>query len=92
MKTYDPNSGTISSYDLGDKVFSMSCTKNLVVAALAERRIVVYDDRNMSKPLYDRESALKYQTRCISCFPSGEGSTGILYLSLIFLRLCCIVY
>uniref|UniRef100_A0A7N0ZU02 Mitotic checkpoint protein BUB3 n=1 Tax=Kalanchoe fedtschenkoi TaxID=63787 RepID=A0A7N0ZU02_KALFE len=33
----------------------------------------VYDLRNMAQPEQWRESSLKYQTRCVRCYPNGTG-------------------
>ncbi|KAK3739385.1 hypothetical protein QZH41_015772 [Actinostola sp. cb2023] len=39
----------------------------------AGRRVMVWDLRNMSYVQQRRESSLKYQTRCIQCFPNKQG-------------------
>ncbi|KAG4164903.1 hypothetical protein ERO13_A13G046300v2 [Gossypium hirsutum] len=43
------------------------------VVATAGRQVNVYDLRNMSQPEQQRESSLKYQTRCVRCYPNGTG-------------------
>lgn len=44
-----------------------------VVVATAGRRLVIFDLRNLSAPVEDRESPLKFQTRCVRCFPEQSG-------------------
>lgn len=76
VNAFDPrnSSGTPdASIDLPDKVFSMSLTESRIVVGTAGRRILCYDIRNLTSPLFDRESSLKYQTRAIRSFPDGEG-------------------
>ncbi|KAE8716727.1 Mitotic checkpoint protein BUB3 [Hibiscus syriacus] len=46
---------------------------NRVVVATAGRHVNVYDLRKMSQPEQQRESSLKYQTRCVRCYPNGTG-------------------
>lgn len=44
-----------------------------MIVAMSERSIWIYDTRSLKEPLQKRESSLKYQTRCVRSFPSGEG-------------------
>lgn len=56
------------------KVFSMATSGNmLLLVGTAQRHIWIWDLRNMQHPLQRRESALKHQTRCVRCFPDGQG-------------------
>ena len=48
------------------------CGSKLIVGT-AGRRVVVMDLRNMGYVEQRRESSLKYQTRCIRCFPNQQG-------------------
>ncbi len=61
------------SIDLPAKVYSMSLAKNMLTVAMADRFVYVFDTRKMNEPFQRRESALKFQTRCIRNFPNGEG-------------------
>jgi cell cycle arrest protein BUB3 len=67
--------GEIFKVDLPDKVYSMDYNddKKLLLVAMAERHICIYDSRKMDQPLQRRESSLKYQTRQVKFFPDGEG-------------------
>jgi len=49
----------------GKKVFAMSTSKDYIVVGTSERKVFIYDFRNIDKPLQDRESSLKHQTRDI---------------------------
>ena len=51
----------------------MSLVGHRLVVATAGRHVNVYDLRNMSQPEQRRESSLKYQTRCVRCYPNGTG-------------------
>ena len=48
------------------------CGERLVVGT-ADRKVLVWDLRNMGYVQQRRESSLKYQTRCIRCFPNKLG-------------------
>ena len=48
------------------------CGERLVVGT-ADRKVLVWDLRNMGVAQQRRESSLKYQTRCIRCFPNKLG-------------------
>jgi len=52
----------------------MSLVNNRLAVGTAERRVLVYDLRNMSEPEQNRESPLKHQTRCVRIFPDGTGT------------------
>lgn len=62
--TYEQNNG---------KVYSMSVVDEKLVVATSDRKVLIWDLRNMSNYVMRRESSLKYQTRCIRVFPNKEG-------------------
>lgn len=43
------------------------------LVATADRRVVCHDLRSLAEPEFERESSLKYQTRCVRVFPDGSG-------------------
>ena len=51
----------------------MSLCGDKLVVGTAGRRVLVWDLRNMGYVQQRRESSLKYQTRCIRCFPNKDG-------------------
>ncbi|KAL3621508.1 hypothetical protein CASFOL_036420 [Castilleja foliolosa] len=63
----------VGTYSQPELVFSMSLVGNRLVIATAGRHVNVYDLRNMSQPEQQRESSLKYQTRCVRIYPNGTG-------------------
>lgn len=79
VKSWDPRctSGKentpLGTYVQPERVYSLSLVGNRLVVATAGRHINVYDLRNMSKPEQSRQSPLKYQTRCVRCYPDGTG-------------------
>jgi len=75
VNAWDPRSSgdRVAGLTLPGKVFSMSVTDSRLVVATADRRVVSYDLRMLDAPEFDRESSLKYQTRCVRTFPDGQG-------------------
>lgn len=57
----------------GGKVYSMSVVDEKLVVATSDRKVLIWDLRNMSNYIARRESSLKYQTRCVRVFPNKEG-------------------
>jgi len=55
------------------QVYTMSVCGDRLVVGTAGRRVLVWDLRNMGYVQQRRESSLKYQTRCIRCFPNKQG-------------------
>ncbi|XP_055319819.1 mitotic checkpoint protein BUB3 [Sitodiplosis mosellana] len=62
--TYEQNNG---------KVYSMDCIDEKLVVATSDRKVLIWDLRNMEQFITRRESSLKYQTRCIRIFPNKDG-------------------
>ncbi|KAJ1910366.1 mitotic spindle checkpoint protein Bub3, partial [Mycoemilia scoparia] len=65
-----------------ERVYSLSTIGHHLVVALADRKFVIYDLRDIAElakpedniePRWSRMSTLKYQTRRIQCMPSGNG-------------------
>lgn len=85
LKCWDPRSSSgqdrslVGTYTQPERVYSMSLVGNRLVVATAGRHVNVYDLRNMSQPEQRRESSLKYQTRCVRCYPNGTGATFSTY-------------
>ncbi|WOL16952.1 mitotic checkpoint protein [Canna indica] len=68
-----PDRALVGTYPLPERVYSLSLVGYRLVVATAGRHVNVYDLRNMSQPEQRRESSLKYQTRCVRCYPNGTG-------------------
>lgn len=65
----------LSTCSLPDKVYTLDSVGELLVVGTAQRKVLIWDLRSMSSgtPIENRESNLKYQTRCIRCFPNKQG-------------------
>ncbi|KAJ4824990.1 hypothetical protein Tsubulata_014365 [Turnera subulata] len=80
LKCWDPRGASgqektlVGTYQQPERVYSLSLVGNRLVVATAGRHVNVYDLRNMSQPEQRRESSLKYQTRCVRCYPNGTAS------------------
>jgi len=74
VKLWDPRTNSCTgSFNQPDKVYTMSVAGEKLVVGTAGRKVLVWDLRNMQSPQQKRESSLKYQTRCLSCFPNKSG-------------------
>lgn len=51
----------------------MSVIDEKIAVATSERKVIIWDLRNMHQYLIRRESSLKYQTRAIKISPNKEG-------------------
>ncbi|KAL6013118.1 hypothetical protein ACLOJK_003610 [Asimina triloba] len=77
LKCWDPRGASgqertlVGTYPQPERVYSLSLVGHRLVVATAGRHVNVYDLRNMSQPEQRRESSLKYQTRCVRCYPNG---------------------
>ena len=75
-------------FDLPERVYAMDIRDSLLVVGTANRQILIYDCQGQPREHMRKESPLKYQTRCISCFTdttgfavgSIEGRVGIHYV------------
>ena len=68
-----PPSACVACVQLPGKVFAAAASDTTVVVATSNRRLMAFDAANGAALLMDKESPLKYQTRCVACFPSGGG-------------------
>jgi mRNA export factor len=75
--------------DLPERVYAMDVRDNLLVVGTAGRHVIAYDCTGQPREAVRKESPLKFQTRCITCFPDStgfaigsiEGRVGIHYLT-----------
>jgi len=75
IKLWDARSSysCVGTFKQPDRVYTLSIANEKLVVGTAGRHVHIYDLRNMSEPQQRRESSLKYQTRCLRCFPDGTG-------------------
>ncbi|XP_054715891.1 mitotic checkpoint protein BUB3-like [Uloborus diversus] len=73
VKLWDTRSNTCAnSFEQPDKVYTMAICDDKLIVGTAGRRVLVWDLKMGYAP-QRRESSLKYQTRCIRCFPNKTG-------------------
>jgi cell cycle arrest protein BUB3 len=75
VKMWDPRQQQpIGTYNQsGEKVYTMSLSGERLVVGTTNKKVFVWDLRNMQFAEQRRQSSLKYQTRCIRCFPNRQG-------------------
>ncbi|TFK18219.1 WD40 repeat-like protein [Coprinopsis marcescibilis] len=75
IRFWDPRSTTsqISQHSTPERIYAMDLVNNTLVVAMASRLFHIYDIRNLTKPLQERESSLKYMTRSLACMLDGQG-------------------
>ena len=75
VKLWDPRQRHgVGMYDQnGESVYTMSLCGDRLVVGTSNRRVLVWDLKNMQFAEQRRASSLKYQTRCIRCFPNKQG-------------------
>ncbi|KAI6656000.1 Mitotic checkpoint protein BUB3 [Oopsacas minuta] len=79
----------VGTYIQSEKVITMDLAGEVLVVGTAQKNVLIWDLRNMSSVQQRRISTLKYQTRCLRCFPnekgyvmsSTEGRVAVEYLS-----------
>ncbi len=78
VKQWDPRSpgGSTESIAVPERVYTMSVGKTLLAVGCAGCHILIYDQRELSRPLVKRESSLKYQIRCVRLMPDETGFTA----------------
>ena len=74
LRYWDTRQGNPAfSHTLPERCYGLSCCHPLLVVATAERHIQVFNLANPQVVYKQLASPLKYQTRCISCFPDKTG-------------------
>lgn len=80
----------VGSLDCESRVYALDVVDNRAFVGTRDRKIFVWDVRNLKAPMQNRDSPLKHQIRAIKCFPSGdafvvssiEGRVAVEYFSL----------
>jgi mRNA export factor len=83
-------SNPVCVLSMPERVYDMDVNDNLLVVATAGRQVVCYDVSGTPREIQQerRDSPLRYQTRCVSCFVDSmgyaigsiEGRVGIHYV------------
>lgn len=63
----------VGSIDLPDRCYDLDVRGNVMAVATANKQILIYDVTNQPREHAKKESPLKHQTRCVSCFPDMTG-------------------
>lgn len=64
----------IGTYDQsGEKVYSMSVCGERLIVATSNKKVLVWNLKNMQFAEQRRQSSLKFQTRCVCSFPTSDG-------------------
>lgn len=89
IKYWDTRSPTpVGTVQLPERVYAMDTKNDLLVAATADRHVLIFNLNNPTTIFKQTISPLKWQTRTISCFIDGkgyaigsiEGRVGIQYI------------
>ena len=78
VKIFDLRSGNeVCSYQFDNKVYTMSCEKDLLVVGLSELKIAYFNLGKLQSKIFKPElvfnSHLRFQTRKVAVFPDGKG-------------------
>ncbi|XP_064465608.1 mitotic checkpoint protein BUB3-like [Ornithodoros turicata] len=74
VSLWDPRTpSSAGNFAQPERVYTMAVCGDKLVVGTALRKVLVWDLRNMGYVQQRRESSLKYQTRCIRCFPNQQG-------------------
>jgi len=74
VKLWDPRAPhCVAKFMQPDKVYTIGMCGEKFIVGTASRKVFVWDLRNPGCIIQKRESSLKYQTRCIRCFPNKQG-------------------
>lgn len=63
----------ISTINLPERVYCMDSAQKLLVVGCAEKHVAVIDLNNPQQIFKTQTSPLKWQTRSITCYPTGNG-------------------
>ncbi|XP_003746497.1 mitotic checkpoint protein BUB3 [Galendromus occidentalis] len=90
IKLWDPRRpvGAVSTHAQDNKVYTLAVCGERLIVGTANRKILIWDLRNMAYVQQKRDSSLKFQTRAIRAFPdltgyvlsSIEGRVAVEYL------------
>lgn len=76
IKCWDVRQGQnepISSAKVSERVYALSATARKVVVVVDDKKLLIFDTRNLTSPAEVKDSPLKNQTRSVVCFPDSSG-------------------
>lgn len=63
----------VSTQTLPERIYAMDVNYPLMVVGTADRNLIIYNLTSPQAPYKTLQSQLKWQTRCVSCFPDKTG-------------------
>nr|CAG8526867.1 13248_t:CDS:10 [Entrophospora candida] len=63
----------VLNVNLPERVYAMDLHYPHLVVGTADRNVIYYNLTNPSQPVKQDFSTLKWQTRCVACYPAGNG-------------------
>jgi len=74
VKAWDTRTKTCTAdMQVDGKVYVLDVTDDRVVVGTSKKQLLIYDSRNLAQPQTTRDQPLKFQFRCLRCFPDGKG-------------------
>lgn len=71
-------SNPVATVQLPERVYAMDVNHPLLVVGCADRHILVYNLQNPQQAYKTIQSPLKWQTRCVACFPGALKCAAVL--------------
>lgn len=63
----------VHTQTLAERIYAMDVNYPLAVVGTADRNLTIFDLTKPQQPFKQLQSQLKWQTRCVSCFPDKTG-------------------
>ncbi|CAH1759327.1 4176_t:CDS:2 [Entrophospora sp. SA101] len=63
----------VMNVSLPERVFAMDSLHPYLVVGVYDKRVFLYNLNNPQQHVKETTSTLKWQTRCLTCFPAGNG-------------------
>lgn len=74
LRYWDTRSPTpVGTVQLKERCYSMDTKNDLLVAATADRHVLIFNLSNPTTIFKETISPLKWQTRTVACFSDGQG-------------------
>lgn len=72
----------VFSYTLPERCYALDVKHPLLVVGTADRHLLVFNLQSPQTPYKQLQSPLKWQTRCVACFPGEQGDVLGVWLCL----------
>jgi mRNA export factor len=75
MRFWDLRTPTpVNTQTMPERIYAMDINFPLCVLGTADRNLIIYDLTKPASPFKTLQSQLKWQTRCVACFPDKSVS------------------